>query len=346
VNAFFERFGKNPEWIIAAAYVVFAMLCGEIIRRATKRWLSDVAAREKNEVSEILSSSLPRPIGAAVFLAAIAVGMRWFSLSEKISIEARRILPFCVGILIALTAMRTTFRAIDAYGRSNPALKSAAGIGRGLTWVIGLALVAVLASDAIGISLAPALTALGVGSLAVALALQDTLSNFFAGIHLVVDKPLRLGEFVRLDGGQEGYVEAIGWRSTRLQTMAGSIVIVPNVTLAKSVLINFRDQNPRLFVDTRIDVAIDSDIEKVLSIVENETKTFGDLAGADKDCVPYVRLAPGITDTSLAVTVTLKIKEGIDAGAMQDAVRRRVFARLRREQIAAPTPIIRRAKSD
>ncbi len=64
--------------------------------------------------------------------------------------------------------------------------------------------------DALGVSSAPALTALGVGSLSVALALQDTLSNFFSGSYLLIDRPVRPGEFVRLDSGQEGYVDAIG----------------------------------------------------------------------------------------------------------------------------------------
>ena len=70
-----------------------------------------------------------------------------------------------------------------------------------------MAIVAVLVSDALGVSLAPALTALGVGSLAVALALQDTLSNFFSGLYLVVDKPVRPGDFIRIDPSYEGYVD-------------------------------------------------------------------------------------------------------------------------------------------
>ena len=131
--------------------------------------------------------------------------------------------------------MRVSLNAVSAYSETFPQVRSTAGMARAITWIVGLAFLAVLGSDALGISLAPrAYRALGVGSLAVALALQDTLSNFFSGVYLILDKPIRPGDFVRLDGGSEGYVETIGWRSTHLRTLAPSLIIVPNATLSKA----------------------------------------------------------------------------------------------------------------
>ena len=95
----------------------------------------------------------------------------------------------------------------------------------------------------IGISIAPIITALGVGGLAMALALQDTLSNLFAGIHILAEHTIRVGDIIRLETGQEGSVADIGWRTTRIRTPQNNMVIVPNSKLSQSVVTNYRIQN-------------------------------------------------------------------------------------------------------
>jgi small-conductance mechanosensitive channel len=103
-------------------------------------------------------------------------------------------------------------------------------------WGIGL----LVLLRGLGVAITPILTALGIGGLAVSLALQDTLANFFAGIQIVVDKPIELGDRVRLESGQEGEVESIGWRSTRLRTETSDLVVIPNTKLVQSVVYNYR----------------------------------------------------------------------------------------------------------
>ncbi len=82
-------------------------------------------------------------------------------------------------------------------------------------------------------------TTLGVGSVAVALALQDTLSNLFAGLYLLADRPVSPGDYIKLDSGQEGYVLHISWRSTRMRTQSNNIVFVPNSIMSKAVITNY-----------------------------------------------------------------------------------------------------------
>jgi len=102
-------------------------------------------------------------------------------------------------------------------------------------WIVG----ALVLLGSLGVSITPMVTALGIGGLAISLALQDTLSNFFAGLHLLIEKPIRPGDFVKLEWGQEGYVATIGWRTTRLRMMSNDLVIVPNNKLTQSVVINY-----------------------------------------------------------------------------------------------------------
>jgi small-conductance mechanosensitive channel len=89
-----------------------------------------------------------------------------------------------------------------------------------------------------GIAITPLVTALGIGGLAAALALQDTLSNLFGGFHLLADQPVSVGDLIRLENGMEGVVEDIGWRSTRIRSLSKDLIVVPNAKLAQSILTN------------------------------------------------------------------------------------------------------------
>jgi small-conductance mechanosensitive channel len=332
--AWIDSVSREPPWLVLAVYGAIAATGALVVAGAIKGSLASLARRSPSHLTEVVARSAPQPLGFAIFLAEISAGLRWLPLPTKLEMLTRHLLPFALGVISILLLMRVARRAIDAFGRSNPALRSSAGLGRAATWVVGLSLIALLVSDALGISLAPVLTALGIGSLAVALALQDTLSNFFSGIHLVVDKPVRPGDYVRLEtGGQEGYVEAIGWRSTLLRNLSGGVVVVPNATLAKSVLTNFGAHNPRLVLRVKLDVALESDAAHVESVFAAEAKKLTDLAGVRGDPAPSVLFVPGPGPWSLGFTILLQLDPSADADLVEDQVKRRFYARMAAEKI-------------
>jgi small-conductance mechanosensitive channel len=322
-----------PVWLVLTTYAALAAAIAIAIGSFVRSSLVGLARRSPSHMSEVISKSAPRPLGVAVFLAEISGGLRWLPLPKTLEALTRHLLPFGLAILAVLLLMRVAQRAIDAFGRSNPALRSSAGLGRAITWVVGLGLIALLLSDALGISLAPALTALGIGSLAVALALQDTLSNFFSGISLITDKPVRPGDFVRLEGGgQEGYVEAIGWRSTHLRTLSGGVVVVPNATLAKSVLTNFGSSNPRLELRIRVDVAFESDIGRVENAFGEEAADLTSIDGVKSDPPPTVLfLGPG--PWALRFTIVINVEPAANIDRVQHLVHRRMFLRMKTDKI-------------
>jgi small-conductance mechanosensitive channel len=95
-----------------------------------------------------------------------------------------------------------------------------------------------------GISIAPVLTALGVGGLAVALALQDTLSNLFAGLHVLTSRKVVPGDVIKLDSGEQGRVIDINWHNTSLHDQEDNVVLVPNAKLAEAILTNYHRPPP------------------------------------------------------------------------------------------------------
>jgi small-conductance mechanosensitive channel len=331
-----------PIWPVLCAYVLFALLAAVMVRNAIKRWLARSADSMDAARHKMLTRALPRPAGMAVFLLAVGLGLRFLPLPTRLETLTKHVFPFILAAAGVIVAMRVALSAIDAYSVSYPQLKST---GRAITWILGCAFLAVVVSDAMGISLAPALTALGVGSLSVALALQDTLSNFFSGVYLLIDRPIRPGEFVRLDGGYEGYVDAIGWRSTRLRTLAPSTVIVPNAALSKAIITNFGMSNPRLLLATTIDVALEEDPAKVDAALLDVAMASTDVAGVEAKPAPFVRFS--LDDRGLAFTLYVTVAESADGKLVQQELRKRAIERLRRDgiELAPVNPFAKTALS-
>ena len=191
----------------------------------------------------------------------------------------------------------------------------------------------------LGISITPLLTALGVGGLAVALALQDTLGNLFAGVHILMEKSIRIGDFVRLESGQEGYVADIGWRTTRVRLLPNNMVIIPNSKLAQSIVTNYCLPETRMSLLIPISVSYDSDPEKVEKIlIEEAVMGAKEIPGMLSDPAPFVRFIPGFGDSSLDFTLICQVKEFVDQYLAQHEMRKRIFKRFRNEGIRIPYP--------
>ena len=121
--------------------------------------------------------------------------------------------------------------------------------------------------DVLGVRITPLLTALGVGGLAVALALQDTLSNLFAGVHLLADRPIRVGDYVKIAETIEGHVVDVGWRSTRVRTLGNNVMIVPNKRVAESVIVNYDMPERRMSLGVPVSVVFETTESRPDSIV-------------------------------------------------------------------------------
>ena len=134
------------------------------------------------------------------------------------------------------------------------------------------------------------LGALGVGSLAVALALQDTLTNLFAGLHIVASETARVGDFIRLDTGQEGVIDDVGWRVTRLREAMGNEIVLPNSKLANAIIINFHRPSLTSDIVVPMTAAYGSDLEKVETAALEAARRAQRIApGAARDFQPLVR---------------------------------------------------------
>ena len=188
-----------------------------------------------------------------------------------------------------------------------------------------------------GIEIRPMLAALGVGGLAVALALQDPLSNLFAGVLVTMSGQVRIGDFVRLDTGLEGRVADFNWRSTSLALGSGSTAVVPNAKLAQAIVTNFDLPSPEINVPVDILVGYTSDaaaVEAIAMQVAREVQTS--VEGAVATFQPNVRFS-GFADLGLRATVALRAQSVDDQATVRHEFIRRLHSAFREGGIVVPT---------
>jgi small-conductance mechanosensitive channel len=203
--------------------------------------------------------------------------------------------------------------------------------------VISIGLMIIL--QALDVSITPLLTALGVGGLAVALALQDTLGNLFAGLNILFSGKVKVGDYIKLQSGEEGYVIDITWRSTTIRQLTDNYVIIPNSRLASSITINYNLPKSALTVNIGVGVAYDSDLEKVERItLETAREVLREIEGNKLEKDPWVRFHT-FGDSSIDLNVALHVNEYSRQFIIKHEFVKRLHKRYREEGIVIPFPI-------
>jgi len=199
-----------------------------------------------------------------------------------------------------------------------------------------VALIIVL--DRLKIEIAPLIAGSGIAGLAVALALQDTLSNLFSAVYITADKPIKVGDFIELDADLKGYVEDVGWRSTRIRTLGNNKIIIPNSKLAQSVITNYDESAREMSVLVNLGVAYDSDFEKVEKVTIDVAKQIQKtVEGAKKDHEPFIRYN-NFGNSSIDFTVILRANEYVGQYLIKHEFVKALMSRYKKEGIEIPFP--------
>lgn len=194
---------------------------------------------------------------------------------------------------------------MKSYREDMPATSLISQMTRVVILIIGV----VVALDKVGIAITPLVTAFGIGGLAVALAIRDTLENLFAGFYILATKKIKPGDYIRLQSGEEGFVEDITWRNTILRQPANNLLIVPNSRLSTSIILNYQMPTPELSLIVPVNVSYDNDIEKVEHLTLQVAKEVQrEVEGAVPEFEPKVRFT-GFGDFSLNFNVILRAKD-------------------------------------
>jgi small-conductance mechanosensitive channel len=254
-------------------------------------------------------------------------------------------LPFALAFLIAwllafAVVKRVVLHRVKKWVGSSKA-HWAPLVLKGMSWpldMVVLILGLMFFIDILGISITPLLASLGIGSLAVALALQDSLSNFFAGLYVAIDRPVEAGQYVRLEGGQEGFVTDVGWRSTRIRTTSNTVIVISNAKLMGGVITNFDLPERSLQVTIDVGVHYDSDLERVERVVlEVAREVTASCPFAQRGSEPGMAFK-AFGESSVDLTAVLWADQFADAAPLKHAFIKKLHARFKKEGIAIPYP--------
>jgi small-conductance mechanosensitive channel len=191
--------------------------------------------------------------------------------------------------------------------------------------------------ESFGVSISPLITALGVGGLATALALQDTLVNLFSGINILVSKQIKMGDFVKLSTGEEGRVVDMNWRNTTIKTSTENMVVVPNQKIASSIITNYTQPVTECSIAIPVGVSYESDLDHVERVTVAVAKEILQTEGGVNSFEPFVRYS-SFAESSINFNVILRVKTVTDQYLIRHEFIKTLHARYQQEGIIIPFP--------
>jgi small-conductance mechanosensitive channel len=335
---FFAAMSATAKGLITAGSIIAgSVLLGFVVDRILVRGLRNFAANTEGKLDDIIANSVKGISRWVAVLIGVYYALPYLPIPEALDApvtKAARVL-----VLVMAVTVVARFASGVAVNYAHKVLPSSASLAKivvnATVFIIGLLII----FSWMGIQIAPVLTALGVGGLAVALALQDTLANFFAGIQILASKQVRPGDYVRIDAAHEGVIHDIGWRTTTLRMLRNNFIIVPNTKLAQAIVTNFTVPERELGMSIPLGVAYGSDLVRVEEVaVEVAREVVTRVEGAVREFEPLVRFN-AFGDSAIQMDVILRTREFTDQGLIRHEMIKSLQQRFAAEGIEIPFPI-------
>ena len=294
--------------LILLGSIIFAGIFNFIL----KTYIKKLTERTKSDIDDALLKIITKPVSILIFVIGLYFSLKSLSILIPYSLWMDRMFFVIFVLAISLLASRIlsflTSRWLKVQKRFE---KTPQLLNKIVTVVIYLIAVLMILSY-LKIEITPIVATLGLGGLAVGLALQSTFSNFFSGLYLLSDRPVAIGDYIKLEGDISGYVEDVGWRSTRIRTLPNTIVIIPNSKLAESVITNNSLPENEMAALVQCGVSYKSDLEKVeKATIDVARKIQKTVPGAVKSFEPFIRYHT-FGDSNINFTVILRVEKFVD----------------------------------
>jgi small-conductance mechanosensitive channel len=338
-----QNMNMSVETLIQIAIPVGVFLAtvivGWIIRKIVVLRLQNWSKKTTSKLDDIFVSAIKTPMIIWFLILGLYIGLGISKLPENVVDIVHKILLVLIIFSVTVVLANLVGSMIKVYSAkvetALPVTSLTRHIGRVTIYVVGILVIL----NSLGISITPMLAALGVGGLAVALALQDTLSNLFAGFYITIARQVRTGDYVKLETGEEGYVTDITWRTTTIRMLPNNLVLVPNEKLTKSIIINYYMPDRELAVLVNLGVHYNSDLKKVERVTcEVGKEVMKEVQGGVPEFDPFIRYNT-FADSSINFTVILRGKEFVDQYLIKHEFIKKLHERYAKEGIVIPFPI-------
>ncbi|MBI3996763.1 MAG: mechanosensitive ion channel family protein [Candidatus Omnitrophica bacterium] len=331
-----------PDWAQQGIWSLIALLAiyliGRFLARTVCRRLSAWAEKTAWKWDEVAVEMLRKGIPMWSLLFGLYIALDFWSLPEHVHKILNNVIYVLgwtsVTLLFADLAGRLTLLYSAQFQHALPVTSLTRNIASLLVLILG----GLTILHGLGVSIVPLLTALGIGGLAVALALQDTLTNLFSGFYLTLARQIRVGDYIKLDSGQEGYVEDIGWRATQILLPPNNMVYVPNKKLGEAIITNYDRPTREMVVTIEVGVEYGSDLARVESVtIDVGREVMRQVAGGIPTFDPIIRFN-AFGPSSINFTAVLRVKTFGDQYLIKHEFIKRLHVRYQQEGIVIPYP--------
>ena len=337
--------GPYAELVQAFLVFVLFLILGKIINIVIKKYVTRLVSKTETDLDDLIIKAVTKPI-----LLLLALMGLYFAAKE-----APSFIPFqgmidpafsVLSILVVALAVARVLNVVIGWYAMHRAKRKDKEVSRQflsvtqkIIYIAVLAIAMVWMLGQLGIQITALVATLGIGGIAIALALQPTLANFFAGAYMIMDKPIRIGDYVELDSGERGYVEDISWRSTRLRILGNNMIIIPNSKLAESKITNYYYPSKEMSLVVSCGVSYESDLEKVEKVtVQVAKEVIRKNKGAVKGFEPFVRYKE-FGDSNINFSVIMKVNQYVDKYLLTHEFIKALKKRYDKERIEISWPV-------
>ncbi|MFC1943157.1 mechanosensitive ion channel family protein [Chloroflexota bacterium] len=325
--------------VLPIAIFAVTLLTGYFFRNIVYNHLRYLGKRTKRRFIDIVIDSTKGPILIWFLMLAIYLALETSKLPENVVDIIGKILTVLGVISITLVISNIAVTYIRFQAKRAKTVTPVTSLMENVTKIVIYILGILVIIYNLNIQLTPIFATLGIGGLAVALALQGTLSDLFAGFYISASRQIRVGDYIRLESGDEGYVTDITWRATQIRMLPNNLILVPNDKLAKAIVINYYFPEKEMAVRVHLGVHYGSDLDEVERVtVEVAREVMKEVEGGVPEFEPLIRYGT-FGDFSINMTVVLRVKEVLGQYLITHEFIKRLHKRYKDEGIVIPFPI-------
>jgi len=351
MNNIFELIQSNQlmnTWFIPAIIVFIGIVLGMIFKQVIHTRLKKAALTSEWEGDDIILHAVESQIVLWFFWAALSLALRDVEIAEPFGLYVSNFLIIILMASITHAAAKLIVGLLDLWSKKQGGGFPSTTMFTNFVWITVYSIGLLVILDALNISIAPMLTALGIGGLAVSLALKDTLTDVFAGLHILLSKKVQPGDFVSLDSGEMGYIQNITWRNTKMLERTNNIIHIPNTKLSNAIIKNYDSGDPSCSVKIPVGVGYDSDLDVVERVVmEVANDLHQNMDEMNKKSTPSFKFR-GFGQSSIDFMVYFRGNKYGDQNPIIHAFVKKLHKRFNEEGIEIPFPmrtVIQRSES-
>jgi small-conductance mechanosensitive channel len=338
------EFSQIQTWFWPAVFLVAGVALGVVADRLLQSLLRRLSRTTEWGWDDAVAGAMERVPIFWLAAAGAYAAVEGLELPDTIRSVLQDGLVALVILSVTLVAARLTAVAVSVMTRRTPGGIPSSSLITNIAKILVFALGLILVLGQLGVEITPLITGLGIGGLAVALALQDTLSNLFAGFQIILSRQVENGDFIRLESGEEGYVTDVKWRNTTIKSrLDDNEVVIPNRKLADSTVVNFSLPNRPLWMRLEVGVSYASDLEEVERVTLEVAREVLDEVGVletvrEEGREPVVRFRE-FGDSSVNLALRVWVPEYSEQFLIRHELVKRIHARYREKGITIPFPM-------